>query len=370
MTEKDEVAFTIDGTTYQGTKLEKAVVVKSVDNGLVSVEIPASVSYDGTTYQVTGIDNDALKGSSMAALIWNVEAVLPNNTFNNASLGSNFLLYVKAASYAPSSVKNVVVDGTAQSVSLSDDGGQFYCPQAFTARSISYTHNYSMETGGNGKGWETIALPFDVQKISHSSRGEIVPFPAYSSSSNQKPFWLANFSGSGFRRTAAVLANEPYIIAMPNSTKYQNEYNLAGDVMFSAENVQVPKTPTFSGTFMPAFSTVKKASSVLALNVNNRYVKYSGSYEAGSCFISGLRDIRPFEAYLTGNFTRGIIEINYDESTTDMLDVLLSTDDDQKVTIHTLSGQQVIRATQRDFDSVWLQLPKGVYIVNGKKWIK
>ena len=115
-----------------------------------------------------------------------------------------------------------------------------------------------METGGNGKGWETIALPFDVQKISHSSRGEIVPFPAYSSSSNQKPFWLANFSGSGFRRTAAVLANEPYIIAMPNSTKYQNEYNLAGDVMFSAENVQVPKTPTFSGTFVPAFSTVKR----------------------------------------------------------------------------------------------------------------
>ena len=369
-TEMDDVLFTIDGLTYQGTKSAKTVLVTSVNNGLVSVEIPASVSYEGTTYQVTGVDNDVFKGSSMAALIWDVDAALPNNAFSNASIGSNFLLYVKSSSYAPSSVKNVVVDGFAQSVSLSDDGGQFYCPQAFTARSISYTHNYSMETGGNGKGWETIALPFDVQKISHSSRGEIVPFPAYSSSSNQKPFWLANFSGSGFRRTAAVLANEPYIIAMPNSTKYQNEYNLAGDVMFSAENVQVPKTPTFSGTFMPAFSTVKKASSVLALNVNNRYVKYSGSYEAGSCFISGLRDVRPFEAYLTGNFTRGIIEINYDESTTDMLDVLLSTDDDQKVTIHTLSGLQVVRTTQRDFDAVWQQLPKGFYIVNGKKWIK
>ena len=369
VTEKDEVAFTIDGTTYQGTKLEKAVVVKSVDNGLVSVEIPVSVNYDGTTYQVTDIDNDALKGSSLAALIWNVEAVLPNNTFNNASLGSNFLLYVKSASYAPSSVKNVVVDGTAQSVSLSDDGGQFYCPKSFTARSISYTHNYSMETGGNGKGWETIALPFDVQKISHSSRGEIVPFPAYSSSSSQKPFWLANFSGSGFRRTAAVLANEPYIIAMPNSTKYQNEYNLAGDVMFSAENVQVPKTPTFSGTFMPAFSTVKKASSVLALNVNNRYVKYSGSYEAGSCFISGLRDIRPFEAYISDSSTRGVIEIGIDD-TTDMDRILFSVDEDQEFTIHTLSGLQVVRTTQRDFDAVWQQLPKGVYIVNGKKWIK
>jgi hypothetical protein len=154
VTEKDEVAFTADGTTYQGKKSEKAVVVKSVDNGLVSVEIPASVSYDGITYQVTGIDNEVFTGNSMTALIWNVEIALPNNAFNNASIGSNFLLYVKSADYAPSSVKNVVVDRIAQTIVLSDDGGQFYCPQAFTARSISYTHNYSMETDiGKAKGW-------------------------------------------------------------------------------------------------------------------------------------------------------------------------------------------------------------------------
>ena len=40
------------------------------------------------------------------------------------------------------------------------------------------------------------------------------------------------------------------------------------------------------------------------------------------------------------------------------------------MTIHTLSGQQIIRTTQRDFDIVWQQLHKGVYIVNGKKMIK
>ena len=367
----DEVNFTINGVTYQGTKSTKTVVVTSVDKSLTSLEIPASVSYDGITYQVTGIDNDVFRGSSMAALIWDVEAVLPNNAFSNASIGSNFLLYVKSSSYAPSSVKNVVVNGMAQTIVLSDDGGQFYCPQAFAARNISYTHNYSMETDiGKAKGWETLALPFDVQKIVHSTRGEIVPFPSYNSSSAQKPFWLANFSGNGFRRTAAVLANEPYIIAMPNSSSYRNEYNLAGDVTFSADNVQVPKTPSFSGTFVPAFATVAKSSSVYALNVNNRNVKYSGSYDAGSRFISGLRDVRPFEAYISNSSTRGIIEISFDDGTTDMFDILLPTDESQEVTIHTLSGQQVTRTTQRDFDAVWQQLPKGVYIINGKKWIK
>ena len=99
-------------------------------------------------------------------------------------------------------------------------------------------------------------------------------------------------------------------------------------------------------------------------------MKYSGSYEAGSCFISGLRDVRPFEVYLSGNFTRGIIEIGFDDDTTDMLDVLLSTDEAQEMTIYTLSGLQVTRTTQRDFDAVWRELPKGVYIVNGKKLIK
>lgn len=368
--EKDEVVFIIDGMTYQGSNSARTVMVKTVDKGLTSVEIPASVSYGGITYQVTGIADNAFDGNNLAALVWNVDAGLPNNAFSNATIGSNFLLYVKQTSFAPSSIKNVIANGTASSIVLSDDGGPFYCPQAFTARSISYTHNYSMETGGNGKGWETIALPFDVQRIVHSTRGEIVPFAAYNSSSNQKPFWLANMSASGFRRTSAILAYEPYIIAMPNSSNYQNEYNLAGDVTFSAGNVQVPKTPSFTGTFVPAFATVAKSSSVHALNVNNRYVKYSGSYDAGSRFIANLRDVRPFEAYISDSSARGVIEINFDDGTTDMLDILLPTDEGQEMTIHTLSGQQITRTTQRDFDAVWQQLPKGVYIVNGRKMIK
>jgi hypothetical protein len=371
VTENNEVLFTIDGVTYQGSKSEKTVAVKAVNTKQTSIEIPASVNYDGITYIVSGITDGVFDGSNMAALIWDVEAALPNNAFSNASIGSNFLLYVKSSSYAPSSIKNVVVDGTAQTIVLSDDGGQFYCPQAFTARRISYSHNYSMETGkGSTMGWESIALPFDVQRIIHSTQGEIVPFAAYSSGSNQKPFWLAYMSAGGFKRTADIRANEAYIIAMPNNSSYQDNYILAGDVTFSAENITVPKTPTFNGTFLPAFSFVAKSSSVYALNVNNRYVRYSGSEKPGSIFIRDLRDVCPFEAYLTGNFTRGIIEINYDNGTTDILDVLLSTDDSQEMTIHTLNGQQVTRTTQRDFDTVWQQLPKGVYIVNGKKMIK
>ena len=384
--------FEENGITYFGTASTLTAVVQSVSNSLKNVIIPESIYYNGKTYQVTAVDDQAFTGldvnyislpttvasvtdetfsrCNMGALIWNAEMTLPGNTFSNASIGANFLLYVKSASYAPSSVKNVVVNGTALSIVLSDDGGQFYCPQAFTALSISYTHNYSMETGGNGKGWETLVLPFDVQKISHSSRGEIVPFASYSSGSSLKPFWLGNFSDSGFRRASSIMANEPYIIAMPNSSNYRSEYNLAGDVTFSSENVQVLKTPSFSGMFLPAFATVERSSTVYALNVNNHYVKYSGNFDAGSRFISNLRDVRPFEAYISEGSSRGFIDINIDDSTMEIVDILIFANKDQKITTHTLSGQLVECTSQRDFNHLWSRIPRGVYIVNGKKWIK
>ena len=367
----DEVVFTSDGVTYLGSSSNKTAVVKSVDTKLKTLEIPASVSYNGTSYQVTGIADNAFSGCTMAALIWNADAALPSNAFSSASIGSNFLLYVKSASYAPSSVKNIIVNGTAQTIVLSDDGGQFYCPQSFTARSISYTHNYSMETGGSGMGWETIALPFNVQKVSHSSRGEIVPFASYDGGSNQKPFWLASMASSGFRSSSSIQANTPYIIAMPNNSSYRNDYILAGDVTFSAENVNVPVTPTFSGFFVPVYSTIAKSASVYALNVRNRYVTNTANYVAGSRFISNLRDVRPFEAYLSvGSSTRGVIEIGFSDGTTGMADVIGAFDADRPIDIYTLSGQKVAQTKQGEIDNILNQLPHGVYIVNGKKIVK
>ena len=157
---------------------------------------------------------------------------------------------------------------------------------------------------------------------------------------------------------------------MPNNSKYNNDYNLAGDVTFSADNVQISQTPAFNGLFLPTFSSVAKSSMVYALNVSNRYVKYSGSYDAGSRFISNLRDIRPFEAYINSSSTRGVIEISFDDGTTDMEDMLILHDKDNEMTIYTLSGLQIARTNKRDFDAVWQLLPNGVYIVNGKKKIK
>ena len=370
--DSDKIEFTVNGITYLGIDTKKRAWVKAVDWSLLGVVIPENVNYNGDNYKVIGLENyNVFDNSNMRALVWDIDEPLLDITFVNMTFGANFLLYVKDASYAPTKMKNVVVDGKASSITLSESGGDFYCPRAFTVENISYTHHYSMTTGGNGKGWETIALPYDVQTITHATQGEIVPFAAYSQNYGKKPFWLCSFGNNGFVRASNIKANTPYIIAMPNQSNYSSSYVLSGDVTFSAENVTVAATPTFSGTFVPTFSTVPKASDVYALNVVNRNVSQTGGYDAGSKFISNLRDVRPFEAYISqASSTRGIYDINMEDGTTSMDAVLTLLDPDREIDIYTLSGQKVKRVKQCDLDNVIDQLPHGVYIVNGQKIIR
>ena len=52
------------------------------------------------------------------------------------------------------------------------------------------------------------------------------------------------------------------------------------------------------------------------------------------------------------------------------MDILIYADNDQEITIYTMSGQLVERTNQREFNHLWSRMSKGVYIVNGKKWMK
>ena len=122
-------------------------------------------------------------------------------------------------------------------------------PQEFTAKEVSYTHNYKMETGlGNARGWETIALPFDVQKVTHESKGEIIPFANWKSGDTKKPFWLMTYGANGWTEANSIKANTPYIISMPNHSDYKSEFRLNGRVTFSAENVTMPTSDNLNTT--------------------------------------------------------------------------------------------------------------------------
>lgn len=288
----------------------------------------------------------------------------------------NLLLYVKSASYAPATIKNVIVNNVADNITLTDaaSGNNFYCPQEFTAKSISYTHHYGMITGiGESRGWETIALPFDVQKITHSSKGEIIPFVNWKSGDSKKPFWLMELGTSGFVDASAIKANTPYIISMPNHTNYKNEFRLNGNIAFSAQNVKVKASnnlqSTSSGdkTFHPNY-VVLENTNAYALNVNNDYVSYSGGSKEGSTFVLNLRKLHPFEAYMTSTSkARQTIAIQ-DNLTTGIRDVA-EIWDDKIIRVYNLSGQLLMIEENKSLKEIKQMLSAGVYIVNGKKLI-
>ena len=351
---------------------ERTVNVADGNYGIV-LEVPAMVSYREDNWTVVGIDNGALSANTeLAAIIWNPDAAFTEKVDN-----PNLLLYVKSASYAPATIKNVVVNGSANSIVLSDASGKnnFYCPQEFTAKTISYTHNYKMETGlGSARGWETIALPFDVQKISHQGKGEIVPFANWKSGDSKKPFWLMTYGNNGWTEANSIKANTAYIISMPNHSYYKPEFRLSGNVTFSAENVTIPtsgniRTVNYNGRALVPNYINQNEKNYYALNVNNDYVTYSGNDVEGSKFFIGLRAVHPFEAYMiSASQARMYISID-DDMTTGIGDITEIMADEKTVRVYNLNGQLIMAEDNKRLDEIKPLLSAGVYIVNGKKII-
>ena len=304
----------------------------------------------------------------ITAIVWHSSKPLTNadlQEFDNP----NMLIYVASDSLAPQNRNNVVVGDFAKNIVLTDvasGNGSFYCPQAFTAGMISYTHEYKQKTEvGVSRGWETIALPFDVQTIMHEKNGLIAPF---GNSTSDKHFWLRQLTHQGLEQATAIQANWPYLISMPNSETYTSSYNLAGRVTFSAQNVVVPETEEYGMDMYSAeggmvmmratFSGVSKSAGVYALNVGEA----RGNNPEGSVFEVNYRDIRPFEAYTihegNGPAPQFIPVAGFtDGEVTGIEDVRSLMSDDSAENWYDLNGRKLLQKP----------IKKGVYLNNGLK---
>ena len=227
-------------------------------------------------------------------------AAIPDSIYAQVN-NPNLLVYVNNASLAPSNVQNIVVNGQAREIVLTDvtsGNNNFYVPQAFTAERISYTRNFTQSTQvGVSRGWESIALPFDVQTITHETKGTIAPF---GNTASNRHFWLRELGSNGLQSATGIAANTPYVISMPNSSDYTDNNNLAGRVTFAAENATIPVTEVKASAMadqsivmIPTMQRQDRSSAVWALNVG----EVRGRYLEGSVFERDYREVRPFEAY-------------------------------------------------------------------------
>jgi len=367
--EANPTLFVCEGVNYSVTSYDDKTVRLAKGNYGKVLEIPATISYMDTEWTLIGVDDDAFDNAEeIAAIIWHPE-VFFNATISNP----NLLLYVNNSIYAPNSVNNVVVNGIASSITLTDaeSGNNFYCPQEFTAQHISYSHNYKMTTGiGIAKGWETIALPFDVQTVMHEEKGEIVPFAKWQSGDSTKPFWLMQLENSGWKAADGIKANTPYIISMPNNSVYKDEFLLNGKITFSSENVTIRKTEnmqtaSYKGrTFVPTYSEEAMGSGFYVLNVSNDYETNVSGVDDGSHFVLNLRRVHPFEAYMitSTNGTRAI-------DISDGMDDGIAEEEQMPMHVYNLKGLMMNTEDGKSMEEIKRTLPSGVYIINGHKMI-
>lgn len=403
------VDFEQDGNLYHGDYYDRIAVLISGGSGTSEYVVPSSVTNNGISYTIIGIEDNAingdfdyieipntiqsigskaLSGCKAKAIIWNADFKLPAEVINNSKINKNgnSLLFIKKEAYNPGNMRNVVVDKIAETITLTDDGGEFYCPQLYaenyrpiTANKISYTRNFTMPTvKGTCQGWETLTIPFDVQEIVHETRGDLIPMTRYDRSSDLHPFWLYELSHLGFIEASDIQANKPYLISMPNDANaYDEEYLLKGKVTFSATNVTVKDSKSIwiitdsNTSFIPTFSNVSKTDGIYALNVNNDYVQSANGLAPGSCFINNLREVRPFEAYITHSVgAREVIDIHFADDVTDIIDIASYNGKNSANTIYTLSGMKIATVSESELKQTLNALPCGIYIVDGKKLIK
>ncbi len=261
------------------------------------------VDSDTTTYQITSYGSDLYAelgegGSLDEAYQWADET-----TRSSILANPNFLVFAANSATAAGvtdRVANVVVGDKAERITLSDAGG-WHSPREFEAQEVSFSRTFSKQTAIDGgcAGWETIALPFAVQTVTHAN-GELYPFAA-SSDANAHRFWLYKPDSYEWQAAAEIEANVPYLIAMPNNPAYYEAFNITGEVTFAASNAVIPATPAdlsydYRDGYKISANYLNRPADSRLLVVND--VATDG-HEPGSCFVADERAVKPFEAYLT-----------------------------------------------------------------------
>lgn len=348
---------------------------------LVYVSLPASLTTCGKEIFANS--------RKLAAVRWNTNTTLPANMLDGIN-NPNLLLYVNTKSAVPAGIGNVIASGVAENIVLSvpegEETGNFFCPKAFNAQKISYTRNFTQETEvGVCQGWETLTLPFNVATITHETNGAIAPFAKGSKS--DKPFWLYELSTeAGFRAASSIKANTPYIISMPNSQAYSDEYILSGKVTFAATNATVFATTAASSKnesreFVACYKQTEKAEGIYALNVGEEYQ----GYRPGSIFAENFKQVKPFEAYLTTAQAAQTFSRQFGSSTTGIgmiplkpvyglkawshgSTLYLQSDKARSVMVFSTMGMLMKKVDVEAGETTAVtDLPSGIYIVNNKK---
>lgn len=293
-----------------------------------------------------------------------VKTVVPNSN-------PNTIYYIGSDESVISGLsgKNVVRGSSADNITLVNEK-PFYTPKAFVAKKISFKLVPAIGAPRSGVGgWQTLTLPFAPSQVTCND----VKLDWFKSDNDtKKHFWIKEFSAIAGLNTVCLgytqelKANHPYLYAVPNN-EWGTSNSLVGKTMiFSANNAKVyakPNSVTGSSSFNFRGSYGKQTlSNVYTLNAT------------GTKFVKGNATVKPFACYFIATVDdSSITSLNlasFDEN--DMTDVEMNVveEKEKRVNVYNLNGLKVGYATVKGNKVDMGDLPKGIYIVNGKKIVK
>lgn len=232
----------------------------------------------------------------------------------------NALIYVAEGETV--SAENVVVGSTCANFTLTE-GQAFEAPKAFTAKKVTYDRTLS---AGNV---QTFVLPFsftpgenDVVAALESVEGNVLTFK---------------------RIKGATEANKPYLIQTDNASALAN-----------FDNVNIEPT---TGDLTTTVDGVSHIGSYAELTVTDAY-----GYADGQFVQAGKGTVKPFRTYITipagSAAAPKAFDIHFADTETGIATVVMDSKDQN---VYNLQGVRVAHSLNG--------LPKGIYIVNGKKTV-
>lgn len=238
------------------------------------------------------------------------------NDFDN----SNCLFYLSKSTGM--SGNNIICGSTCDNFTLTE-GQAFDAPKAFTATKVTYNRTL---TAGNV---QTFVLPFsftpgknDVVAALESVDGSVLTFK---------------------RIEGATEANKPYLIQTDNA-----------NALASFDNVTIEQT---TGDLTTTVNGVSHIGSYAELTVTGAY-----GYTGGQFVKAGKGTVKPFRTYITipagSAAAPKAFDIHFADTETGIATVVTDSKDQN---VYNLQGVRVAKSLNG--------LPKGIYIVNGKKTV-
>ena len=329
-------------TLAPGVEITKADGAASAIAAMSSVTVPA----DAVAINLVGVTST-------------VTSVTPNSN-------PNTLYYIGNNETTPSGLSNsnLVQGSTANEIVLTD-GYDFFVPTTFTANTIKYKTTPTKGTSGTG-GWTTISLPFDVSHV--TANGTTIDW-FHSKNDTGKNFWVRQFTGIDdadavlFGNVEQMEAYVPYIVAFPTN-RWGEEYNLVGkEIIFHGANARliadVPMRLVTSKINFEGTMATSQVSDSYRLN------------DAGNTFELGSGTVSPFQAYFKpkddNQNLSAKLAIKFVDDEPTGISLLTTETTDGEVAVYSIGGVQVGTVRIVNGNPQTEHLPKGVYIINGKK---